>query len=382
MESQQINCEYKQYNNKLKDYVFCKFPVCVNKNQLHYCGNHLPLGEEGPNGKMIRCVICQQIIGEKIINKHLKKCEERQKEKEKTIISNENIITPRIWIKKQFKLRDIPLTILETLKLKIMTIYKTLSINLIKREIIDPEIKSKFMDEQLNGKNGKTLYQEISIFDNLRKENYIDLNDRRNCFIELGCGAGSLSRTVQIACNYNSSHILIDRMKYNSKNKYDNVIKSKLIGDNFVFRKIIDIKDLSIQTEINNKDINVIAISKHLCGDACELSFNKIIDYKGRISFAIATCCHYLLNHKNYCNMFFIHSNDITDEEFDYLTRLTGWSSLKEDNNNHIIGKMIKEILDYGRLLYLKQHSFQGLLLLEYTKQTKENHLIMGYKLH
>ena len=80
--------------------------------------------------------------------------------------------------------------------------------------------------------------------------------------------------------------------------------------------------------------------------------------------------------------MFFIHSVGITDEEFDYLTRLTGWASLKEDSNNYVIGKMIKEILDYGRLLYLEKNSFQSLLLLEYTTQTKENHLIMGYKLH
>ncbi len=381
MESQQIHCEYKQYNNKKKEYVYCKLPVCVNKNGLHYCGNHLPLGEEGPNGKMIKCNLCNQIIGEKIMNKHIKKCEVRKKERDTQILSNENIITPRIWIKKQFKIRDIPLTEIESLKMKILTIYKTLSINVLKREIISPEIKDQFKNEQLNGKNGKTIFQEISIFENLKKEKYFDFN-RRNCFIELGCGAGSLSRTVQIGCNYNSSHILIDRMKYNSKNKYDNVIKSQLIGDNFISRKLIDIKDFSIQTEINNKDINVIAISKHLCGDACELSLNKIIEYKERISFAIATCCHYLLNHSNYCNMFFIHSVGITDEEFDYLTRLTGWASLKEDSNNYVIGKMIKEILDYGRLLYLEKNSFQSLLLLEYTTQTKENHLIMGYKLH
>ena len=66
MESQQIHCEYKQYNNKKKEYVYCKLPVCVNKNGLHYCGNHLPLGEEGPNGKMIKCDLLNQIIGKKI----------------------------------------------------------------------------------------------------------------------------------------------------------------------------------------------------------------------------------------------------------------------------------------------------------------------------
>ena len=99
------NCLYKKWNDKSKCFIHCKLPICKNKNNLDYCGNHLPLGEEGPNGIMVQCQICKQIIGDKIMNKHLKKCKKSEEIKYKEI-SNENIINPRLWIKKENKLND------------------------------------------------------------------------------------------------------------------------------------------------------------------------------------------------------------------------------------------------------------------------------------
>lgn len=38
-------CLYKEYNKKKQMDQYCKFPICINKNQLSYCLNHLPLNE-------------------------------------------------------------------------------------------------------------------------------------------------------------------------------------------------------------------------------------------------------------------------------------------------------------------------------------------------
>ena len=74
-ETKEVNhCLYKEWNYKYKCYKYCKFPICKNKNNLSFCGNHLPLGEEGPNGIMIKCKICNQNIGQNILETHLKKC--------------------------------------------------------------------------------------------------------------------------------------------------------------------------------------------------------------------------------------------------------------------------------------------------------------------
>ena len=63
-ETEKEHCLYKEWNKKFKCYKYCKLPICKNKNNLNYCGNHLPLGEEGPNGIMVKCEICK-VIGHK-----------------------------------------------------------------------------------------------------------------------------------------------------------------------------------------------------------------------------------------------------------------------------------------------------------------------------
>lgn len=372
------SCQFKQYNKKYKEYTYCKFPICKNENNLPYCGNHLPLGEVGPNGKMTKCPLCGQIIGEKILEKHKKKCSEIQKKKVPEI-SNNDIKTPRLWNKKDFKISDIPEEAIKAIRDKINQSYDKFNISIEKSVLLPEEFLSKFKQEELTGKNSKNLLQEISIASNLQKEGLF-LKD--SLFIELGCGAGSLSKTIQIGTDYQSSHLLIDRMKYNSKNRYDHVLKSHLKNgtENFVLREVIDIQDLDISKYNCN---NVVNVSKHLCGAACELALNKVIDFTHKGNFnlcgvGIATCCHYLLNKENYCNCNLFKEIGITEDEFDFMTRLSSWGTLKDENDNYSLGKKIKNLLDYGRVLYLKENGFKDARILEYTDETKENTMIVA----
>ena len=388
------HCLYKEWNYKYKCYKYCKFPICKNKNNLSFCGNHLPLGEEGPNGIMIKCEICNQNIGSNILETHLKKCN-KNKDKKYKEISNENIITPRLWIKKEIKISDIEQNKLEEITKKIEIMYDKINPNYDKNILLNEEILNKFSKEETTGKNSKNLNQEISIYCNALKENLFSLEDDKDnsktLIIELGCGAGGLSKTFQL-CNDNEnnfSYLLIDRMKYRAKNRYDNFIKSKLTKGTLV-REVIDIKDLSLNNYINLYD-NFIFISKHLCGEACELSLNKIINIikesKNNTNFVnknfniiIATCCHYLLNNETYCNYKLFENYNFNKEDFNLMTRISSWGTLKEEEEkNYKSGKKVKMLLDYGRCEYLKENGFQKVILIQYIDSsiTKENFLIL-----
>jgi len=388
------HCLYKEWNYKYKCYKYCKFPICKNKNNLSFCGNHLPLGEEGPNGIMIKCEICNQNIGSNILETHLKKCN-KNKDKKYKEISNENIITPRLWIKKEIKISDIEQNKLEEITKKIEIMYDKINPNYDKNILLNEEILNKFSKEETTGKNSKNLNQEISIYCNALKENLFSLEDDKDnsktLIIELGCGAGGLSKTFQL-CNDNEnnfSYLLIDRMKYRAKNRYDNFIKSKLTKGTLV-REVIDIKDLSLNNYINLYD-NFIFISKHLCGEACELSLNKIINIikesKNNTNFVnknfniiIATCCHYLLNNETYCNYKLFENYNFNKEDFNLMTRISSWGTLKEEEEkNYKSGKKVKMLLDYGRCEYLKENGFQKVKLIQYIDSsiTKENFLIL-----
>ena len=388
------HCLYKEWNYKYKCYKYCKFPICKNKNNLSFCGNHLPLGEEGPNGIMIKCEICNQNIGSNILETHLKKCN-KNKDKKYKEISNENIITPRLWIKKEIKISDIEQNKLEEITKKIEIMYDKINPNYDKNILLNEEILNKFSKEETTGKNSKNLNQEISIYCNALKENLFSLEDDKDnsktLIIELGCGAGGLSKTFQL-CNDNEnnfSYLLIDRMKYRAKNRYDNFIKSKLTKGTLV-REVIDIKDLSLNNYINLYD-NFIFISKHLCGEACELSLNKIINIikesKNNTNFVnknfniiIATCCHYLLNNETYCNYKLFENYNFNKEDFNLMTRISSWGTLKEEEEkNYKSGKKVKMLLDYGRCEYLKENGFQKVKLIQYidSSLTKENFLIL-----
>ena len=386
------HCLYKEWNYKYKCYKYCKFPICKNKNNLKFCGNHLPLGEEGPNGIMTKCKICNQNIGSNILEIHLKKCN-RNKDKKYKEISNENIITPRIWIKKEIKIGDIEPNVLDEIIKKVEIMYDKINPTFDTNILLKEEILNKFSKEETSGKNSKNLNQEISIYCNALNEELFNANNKKEektLIIELGCGAGGLSKTIQL-CNDNKnnfSYLLIDRMKYRAKNRYDNFIKSKLNKGNLI-REVIDIKDLSLKNYLDLYD-NFIFISKHLCGEGCEIAMNKIIDIINEFkqnekiinksfNIIIATCCHYLLNNETYCNYKLFQEFNFNKDEFDLMTRISSWGTLKEEDKNYKIGKKAKLLLDHGRCEFLKKNGFQKMKLIKYIDSsiTKENFLIL-----
>jgi len=402
-------CSFKIWHKKKKEYINCKFPICKNESKMEVCEIHLPLNEVGPHGKMVLCPECNDKMGEETLKRHLDKCQKFVQRKKIKLISDDNIITPRIWQKNSIKINDISKEIINKLEKVVNECFEKFNINIEKHllytdDIIDKDFENVYPKEQLIGKNSKNIFQEISIFENAKNLNLI-LNGNQNIIVELGCGAAELSKTFQIGCKNNSSHILIDRMKYASKNKFDGVIREKLNdtnqkqkSSNFLIRDIIDIKNMEMKNYINEEKEkqknNILFISKHLCGNAFELSIEKIISYhnyivekniknNNKIGIIIATCCHYLLNSNTYCNFDYVKNIlNITREEFDYLIRLTSWGTLKDTHSEHYhLGKKIKYILDKGRCEYLKRNGFKNVQMIEYINSTytKENTLVIAY---
>ena len=178
-------------------------------------------------------------------------------------------------------------------------------------------------------------------------------------------------------------------MKYRAKNRYDNFIKSKLDKGTLI-REVIDIKDLSLNNYLEIYD-NFIFLSKHLCGEACELSLNKIINIikesklnenfiKKKFNISIATCCHYLLKSDTYCNFELFQNFGFDKEDFNLMARISSWGTLKEEEKNYQIGKKMKILIDYGRCEYLKKNGFKNSKLIKYIDSniTKENFLILS----
>ncbi|OUM61772.1 hypothetical protein PIROE2DRAFT_12126 [Piromyces sp. E2] len=402
-------CSFKIWHKKKKEYINCKFPICKNESKLNVCEIHLPLNEIGPHGKMVLCPECNDKMGENTLKKHLEKCQKYVQRKRIKLISDDNIITPRIWQKNTMKINDIPKEIISKLEKVVNDNYEKFNIEIEKGllyndDIINKDFENVYPKEQLSGKNSKNIFQEISIFENTKNLNLI-LNGNQNIIVELGCGAAELSKTFQIGCKNNSSHILIDRMKYASKNKFDGHIQERINEsnqndkyNNYLVRDVIDIKNMDmtnyIDKEKEKENNNIIFISKHLCGNAFELSIEKIISYhnyllenkieeNNKTGIVIATCCHYLLNSNTYCNFEYIKNIlNISKEEFDYMIRLTSWGTLKDTNSEHFkLGKQIKYILDKGRCEYLKQHGFKNVKIVEYidSTYTKENTIVIAY---
>ena len=136
--------------------------------------------------------------------------------------------------------------------------YDKINPNFDKNILLNDGILNKFSKEEISGKNSKNLNQEISVYCNALNEKLFEINkvsqenQEKILIIELGCGAGGLSKTFQL-CNNNDnnfSYLLIDRMKYRAKNRYDNFIKSKL-NKGALIREVIDIKDLSLNNYLN-----------------------------------------------------------------------------------------------------------------------------------
>ncbi|XP_078149300.1 methyltransferase isoform X1 [Carex rostrata] len=235
--------------------------------------------------------------------------------------------------------------------------------------------------------------------------------------VEFGAGRGYL--TQMLADCYGVRKVfLVERRSY--KLKADRSLRQ---NETLALERLrIDIEDLNLCGVDSLKGIPYLATGKHLCGPATDLTINCCIrDRKeGEIKIkgiAIATCCHHLCQWKHYKNKRFLSDIGINKEEFHAMTWFSSWAvdgDHSSDNpsmqdgikppeiskKNEVdfdqggieniirnipateraaFGFMCKEIVDTGRLHWLKENGFDAQLV-SYVPPSisPENHLLVA----
>ena len=218
-----------------------------------------------------------------------------------------------------------------------------------------------------------------------------------------------------------SRFLLIDRS--NSRCKKDAKMKHEGAQVERIFIDIKDLRLAALIEEKCQPGTQCFFISKHLCGAATCLTINALRALTAeapemKITLAVALCCHQCCAWNAYPNRPFLEQNELarTEEEFKKLKAMTSWavcgrikeefewenyrgsdedkvayeevdesvvedeevlvqdsfseksisepllkkSKIDPDNSKREIGRLAKRLLDFGRLLALKEAGFEA----------------------
>lgn len=253
---------------------------------------------------------------------------------------------------------------------------------------------------------------------------HFDLLHGHTCYVEMGAGRGQLSHELH-AClkEHDDVHFALierDHQRY----RYDAHHRLEKHGPKFE-RYRLDIRDLFLSELPCLREIepplDVVVISKHLCGGATDLALRSSSDAQrisGRIrAIVIALCCHHRLMWNEYVGKEFFHRIHLTPKDFSLIRTLTSWctsenrhrppedgkrstidgislqnlSSTSINRSNYSkqrlfsieeqeeIGLKCKRILDWGRIEYLKSNRFDAHLKVYASKSiTLENIVLVA----
>ncbi|KAG2199224.1 hypothetical protein INT47_010599 [Mucor saturninus] len=252
-------------------------------------------------------------------------------------------------------------------------------------------------------KNVKHLDQLSSLIGHLELNNM--LKDKSACFVEFGAGKGDFSAYVKKALaeeNGEATYLLLDRKTV--RNKADMALQGQTEHKSTVQRVQIDIKDLDLsKVECVDDGKKMVAISKHLCGCATDISLVSLMHYVQHLKaighmnqvsgIVIALCCHQLCRYEMYPNIEYLDSIQMSKVEFERMSKMSSWATcsetkevpeegaeededhateLDEENadktSNHFsgldykereaIGYKCKRVIDAGRVQYLEKFGF------------------------
>ncbi|KAJ4819231.1 tRNA:m(4)X modification enzyme TRM13-like protein [Rhynchospora pubera] len=321
---------------------------------------------------------------------------------------------------------------------KIKSVHSSV-VQVLRDSYLVPESCEKWLKGQLDKSlpyQEKHVVQQASILGNmesfgiLQKENNDAISGTENsksevrkndvAVVEFGAGRGYL--TQMLADCYSVRKVfLIERRSY--KLKADRSLRQ---NESLALERLrIDIEDLNLCGVDSLKGVPYLATGKHLCGPATDLTINCCMgenrkEGKGEIKgLAIATCCHHLCQWKHYKNKKFLSDIGINKKEFHAMTWFSSWAvdgdhssddpsiedeakplKVCEKTEAHsdsggieriirsmpaieraAFGFMCKEIIDTGRLLWLKENEFDAQLV-SYVpfSISPENHLLIAKK--
>ncbi|XP_077784561.1 tRNA:m(4)X modification enzyme TRM13 homolog isoform X4 [Podarcis muralis] len=393
---------------------FCKMVPARGKR---FCGEHG--GREEENGrKRIPCPLDpKHTVYEDQLQKHLKKCNSREKPK------------------------PVPISALSKEELEDLIRKLRRASNCINYVLKDQILSHQALQEALNDpQNGdvafKHLKQQASILGNMER---LHLLEPGNCFVEFGAGRGKLSHWVDIALQDSKDvHFLLveratTRFKVDGKHR-----------KNCFERLQVDIQHLCLNKVpvLVKEKLPVIGIGKHVCGAATDLALRCLVETYAKLckgekespapkrfksnetsitsnnsgelhskpiadswspvaGVVIALCCHHRCDWKHYVGQDFFTKVGLGAMEFNYFKRMTSWATCgmreterksyathtkneeqsnetEEDDQDEYnvdslqgllttedrkqIGQLCKLLIDHGRIEYLQQRGYEAVL--------------------
>ncbi|KAL6968700.1 tRNA:m(4)X modification enzyme [Sarracenia purpurea var. burkii] len=241
--------------------------------------------------------------------------------------------------------------------------------------------------------------------------------------VEFGAGRGYL--TQMLADCYGIRNVfLVERKSY--KLKADRSLRQ---NESLILERLrIDIEDLNLNAVEPLQGIPYLAIGKHLCGPATDMTLrcclakkckeDNVAQYSAGPNLrglGIATCCHHLCQWKHYINKRYLSNLGITKEDFHTITWFTSWA-VDADHSSDLsdgierasdlqitemedcskggvesifrdwmaveraaLGFMCKDIIDMGRLVWIKDHGLEARVV-KYvpSRISPENHLLIA----
>ncbi|KAI8130048.1 hypothetical protein FF38_12542 [Lucilia cuprina] len=374
---------------------YCKMTVAKGKE---YCGEHEPAVKEDSNdtaldSERIACPLDgKHTVYKKNLRKHLKICNARPTDDQPEYIQKNVNAGSDNDEPMQDELKNIKLNDLEDEEFYgVIDKVKKLYEKFVENKIQKLECHHKCMDEELAkeeyGKESrKHLVQAGALLGILEKEQQIG---NSTSFVEFGAGKGQLAFYLAklLEKKENSQVVLVDRMSL--RHKKDNKIEDRSL----VQRIRADIADFCIDKLSNLKNTeHCVAVSKHLCGGATDLTLRCIIQAQEKFTdfIMIALCCHHRCDWRSFVGKNFLKEHQISQRQFVIITKMVSWAicgtgmsrerrkaleeqqltvqEVAEINANQrlslaereTIGFMCKRILDYARLVYLRKNGYEA----------------------
>lgn len=327
---------------------YCKMIVSEGKK---YCGEHAEPGEEQNSRTRIPCPLDpKHTVYEDQLQKHLKKCNSREKPPPVFYVRNVNsTAVTEDTCQDQMSLSSLSKEELKKLTERLVQVTDGLDPPLPDKRLCHPALHEALNDPANGDSASKHLKQQGSILGHLER---LGLLGRSRCFVEFGAGRGKLSHWVNIATEdaENVHFLLVERAATRFK------VDGKQRKSTFE-RLHIDIQHLCLDRvpSLIQKQLPVIGIGKHLCGAGTDLALRCLVHNSGnpegkpqskrsRIDtelsdnpeltyhcgvdgVVIALCCHHRCDWRHYVGRGFFEKLGLGQREFGLFQRMSSWAT-------------------------------------------------------
>ncbi|CAL1591802.1 unnamed protein product [Knipowitschia caucasica] len=335
----------------------CKMIVGKGKR---FCGEHAAM-EEGSGSRRIVCPLDpKHTVSEDKLQKHLKKCNSREKPKPVYYVEDANSGSgDEADSTEEVSLSERSPGELLCLMEKLQSVCRDLQC-----ELEEQVLSHAALQEELNNpKNGesahKHLRQQSSILAHMAA---LGLLRGRRCFVEFGAGRGKLSHWIREALKDQPELQLLLVERSSTRFKVDG--KHADAGAEFE-RLQVDIQhlDLSRVPLLQEKSLSVVGVGKHLCGAATDLALRCLLgnphhSARGEpplkrskpsapdspsappshpsppashspavVGLTVALCCHHRCQWKHYVGKDFFTERGLGERHFSAFCRMSSWAT-------------------------------------------------------